>query len=625
MNIPDWKQFKAIIEETEGLRHRLFEAAQQPDAWKNSLRNPRLKHSWLQIRQAAERYADKPLEQLLYSQFVTFHTTGERRSYEQHVFHRMSRLHAFALMMLCEPEHEDRWKKHLEDTIWAICNDYTWVLPAHVGLYENRYPDGIWDQPQPPRETVDLQAALTAFSLAEIGTLLEGRLSPWIHYRIRDEIERRIFQVYFHDPAPQNWELKTNNWPAVCAAGIGAAAIYLVKDSERLSGMLWRVLSALQSHLKGFDQEGATSEGIGYWQFGFGHFTYFAELLGDRTGGQVQLLSGEHMRRIAQYPGACMLSAGKVINFSDAPGEVVFVHGLLDRLAHRFDGVIVPDGPIQVEPHLRYWTHTARTLLWTRNDMEDVKQSSREMSFHSDHKFEGHQWFISKIMKDGALTALAFKGGHNAEPHNHNDLGHFILHVNGETILADLGAGEYTRQYFHPDTRYSMITCGSHGHSVPVVDGVHQGTGKQFYASLLHYEVSKEWVYGRLDLTKAYPCPSLQKLERSFTWQRKKYHAPELWLEDEACFDEIPAQYEEVFITTCLPYQAASGEVSIGSVALRYCADQFDYRCEKEVYRTIDGREAEVYRMVLSCKPQMLAAHMHHSFVFKLNHERQGA
>lgn len=598
VKIPDYKQFKTIIERSSTQKKKLFEEAQHPEAWIKSRKNPRLSQAWKQINGSAERYINLPIEIPLYSEFVTFHFTGERKVYEEKAFERMRRLHSFALMMLSEPE-ETKWQIQLEDTIWAICNEYTWVVPAHVGLYNNQYPNGIWEESKPPRETVDLFAALTAFSLSEIVGMLGTRLSPWIVHRVKQEVDRRIFQVYFYDPVPQNWELKTNNWPAVCASGIGIAALYLVEDSERLTGMLWRVIAALQNHLKGFDSEGATSEGVGYWQFGFGYFTYFAEMLREWTDGEINLLDDDFIRRVAEFPGACFLSGGKVLNFSDAPGEMPFVIGLFEQLKRHFDSVVVPNQQVDIEPYLHYWAHTTRTLLW----VEAEKESSPVLANgHHDYMFNGHQWVISKTVENERVMVFAAKGGHNAEPHNHNDLGHFIVHVNGDSVLADLGAGEYTRQYFQPDTRYETITCGSQGHSVPVVDGCRQGTGKEYGASVLQYEASEDRVHYRLDLTKAYPSESLHYLERNFTWIRQDQRCFELKVEDEARFDSVPEHFEEAFVTFHTPHQIIAGKVKIGPVTMCYSPDQFDYHYELHEYRMLNGERTTAYRIILTCK-----------------------
>ena len=65
---------------------------------------------------------------------------------------------------------------------------------------------------------------------------------------------------------------------------------------------------------------------------------------------------------------------------------------------------------------------------------------------------------------------MAAKGGNNGESHNHNDVGSFLYLAGDEMLLTDLGAGEYTRDYFG-EKRYDILCNHSFGHSVPVIDG----------------------------------------------------------------------------------------------------------------------------------------------------------
>lgn len=55
---------------------------------------------------------------------------------------------------------------------------------------------------------------------------------------------------------------------------------------------------------------------------------------------------------------------------------------------------------------------------------------------------------------------MAAKGGNNGEPHNHNDVGSFFYLVGDEMLLTDLGAGEYTKEYFH-EGRYRILCNNS--------------------------------------------------------------------------------------------------------------------------------------------------------------------
>lgn len=45
--------------------------------------------------------------------------------------------------------------------------------------------------------------------------------------------------------------------------------------------------------------------------------------------------------------------------------------------------------------------------------------------------------------KDGFF--IAAKGGHNAESHNHNDVGGYIVYNDASPVLIDAGSGTYTK------------------------------------------------------------------------------------------------------------------------------------------------------------------------------------
>ena len=94
---------------------------------------------------------------------------------------------------------------------------------------------------------------------------------------------------------------------------------------------------------------------------------------------------------------------------------------------------------------------------------------------------------------------LAIKGGHNDEPHNHNDLGSFVFFADELFILDDPGWSEYVDGYFGPD-RYNHICASSVGHSVPIINGKTQTPGKEAKTVLLE----DTEVHVKLDVSSAY-------------------------------------------------------------------------------------------------------------------------
>ena len=71
---------------------------------------------------------------------------------------------------------------------------------------------------------------------------------------------------------------------------------------------------------------------------------------------------------------------------------------------------------------------------------------------------------------------LAMKGGHNAESHNHNDVGNFVVYYNGNPVIIDTGVGTYTKQTFSA-RRYELWYMQSSYHNLPDINGVAQKNG----------------------------------------------------------------------------------------------------------------------------------------------------
>ncbi|MEJ2748902.1 MAG: heparinase II/III family protein, partial [Anaerolineae bacterium] len=212
-------------------------------------------------------------------------------------------------------------------------------------------------------------------------------------------------------------------------------------------------------------------------------------------------------------------------------------------------------------------------------------------------------WMVNRCIVDGKTIAFSAKGGHNAEPHNHNDLGHFILHLGGESLLADLGAGVYTRQYFGPE-RYEALHTGSQGHSVPVINGMGQGNGRSYTATVLNYQSQPDGVVFALDLTHAYPeTAELHAFTRSFDWSVDvASRSAELRLVDAFHFGGETAVVEECFISLKPPTLAkgtAVWRVKQGTITLQFDSNHWEPIFDTIASQTHAGEMITVYRLRL--------------------------
>ncbi|SDE45377.1 heparinase II/III domain-containing protein [Glycomyces harbinensis] len=376
-----------------------------------------------------------------------FAADGRRLPYEAQYFAR--RRHLAALAVVGEGPA-------LSSLLKDVCQERSWALPAHWGIDFD------------PRTCVDLFACETAQTLAEILRLrddVEGAAE------IEAEIRERVLDPLFESEFPLWWELRISNWTAVCAGAAGMAALALGYDLDRVRG---RILPALQSYLFSFGPDGGCVEGVDYWVYGFGYFTYFAEAWRDATGED--LLAGNEA--IAAFPARAQLYPGSFATFGDAGPDTLLPAGLLTRLHDRL-GVPLPAAARTqtfADDACARWAPLTRTLEWGR-PLGDTVEPGR--AFLADVG-----WFVERRRSGRRMWALAVKGGYNDEPHNHLDLGSFLIAVDGEQLVCDPGAGEYTAAYFG-DERYEQVHPSSAWHSVPTVEGAGQQLGEDSRAELV--------------------------------------------------------------------------------------------------------------------------------------------
>jgi len=109
---------------------------------------------------------------------------------------------------------------------------------------------------------------------------------------------------------------------------------------------------------------------------------------------------------------------------------------------------------------------------------------------------------------------FAAKGGHNAESHNHNDLGTCVLYYNGQPCIIDIGRETYTAKTFS-SRRYEIWTMQSQYHNLPKINGVDQSPGAKFKATNTTFKADSRKAIFSTDISKAYPEEAAVK-----TWTR---------------------------------------------------------------------------------------------------------
>ena len=142
----------------------LFETLEQQKAFQEKMmKDTNYDNMLAEIKLELDQYLQVEETPLTFSDFRQFFDSGSRIEYEKIYFQKRKRLNTFAIMSLLEPD-EHQYLLALENTIWSICNEFSWCLPAHYSIEAEA--------------NIDLFAAETAFTLAEILSLFKNRLHP---------------------------------------------------------------------------------------------------------------------------------------------------------------------------------------------------------------------------------------------------------------------------------------------------------------------------------------------------------------------------------------------------------------------------------------------------------------
>ena len=411
-------------------------------------------------------YNDLPL--LTEEKFLLYEKTGNRLIYEKIYFERRKFLNVFFFAVFLYKE--EIYIKKLEEIIYSICEEMTWALPAHVDLSKEDW-----------KYTVDLFSSETAQALSCIYYYLKDILSEKCLLTIEENVEKRVLNPYIESEyGYHRWENWNNNWISVCASSIGSASLYLPDKGNR-DRILDRVEICLGQYLKGFGDDGVCLEGLGYFTYGMEYFIGFANQLYEYSDGSKDLLDNKKTESIVLFQQNCFLPGGNTISFSDGSTNDRFRPGLSCFLKNKFDEFEIPPMEFAMKfdtDHCYRFMANLEDYLWVKEFLEknesenkSVEEKSYEFIFYKDA-----QWAVWKNKDIG----LALKGGNNNEPHNHNDIGSFILSCDGEIFLTDLGCGEYTKEYFREDTRYKIFNNRSLSHNVPLINGEEQRAGKEY-------------------------------------------------------------------------------------------------------------------------------------------------
>lgn len=482
--------------------------------------------------------------------FLDYSRTGNRDRGQKVMFERGERLETFTLAECLE--NKGRFIPPLTNVIAALCAERTWVYPAHDGKLDSFY----------GRTTnYDLRATAIAWELATAAQLLGEKLPAAARAQIRDNVEQRVL-LPFRDAVEGRreelgWFRATHNWNAVCLAGVTGAALAQEESSERRALFVAAAEHYIRNFWRGFTPDGYCSEGVGYWNYGYGRFLLLAETVRQATGGKLDLLADP-----AALPGALFARRAEIVNglypsiadcSPNSRPDAKLVRYLDERLG-------LPSGSGRGDLFLRPGGLAATALFaFLPEPLPMAQRADRTGDSPLRTWFNDGGVLICRPAPESKPSfAAALKGGHNAEHHNHNDVGSFSVVVGSAMVLCDPGAEVYTARTFS-NRRYDSQVLNSFGHAVPVIAGKLQRSGAEARGVVLRTEFTDRADTLALDLRSAYAVKELLKLERTFSFRRDQ---PSLTVRDEVIFAS-PQTFETALITWGEWKRISAREISV--------------------------------------------------------------
>ncbi|MDO5552549.1 MAG: hypothetical protein Q4G68_02190 [Planctomycetia bacterium] len=475
----------------------------------------------------AEEVVKEPLQTVPEELYREFYNTGIRSNYEKQYGAQRQRLNTLVLGELVE--NKGRFLPAVEEMIHMFCDSPSWLLPAHdrnAEVYDGR---AIYS---------DLFACELAWNLGLTYAVLREKLSPETNTLLVDNIRRRILDPFRRSITGEQkaiwWINSKHNWNAVCHMGTLGAALCVCESREERAWFLAAAEYYSKDFLDSFTADGYCSEGLGYWNYGFGHYLYSAMMAERATNGQIHLLAGEKPKKITLFACEMELVAGIYPAFADCnitAKPYSFTVGLLNKklnLGHDSWSAAA----CRQRQGVRALQHVAVALFDADYLALEPDSATANVDAGLPLRSEFPDAGVVLCRPDpnevrGSL-AVAMKAGHNNELHNHNDVGSFSVvktfrDAQGKTratlTIQDPGGEVYTRRTFSKE-RYQGELLNSFGHPVPRVNGQLQQTGAQYQGEIVSRAFTDQEDRIEMEISAAYGLPELESLRRVFRYQR---------------------------------------------------------------------------------------------------------
>lgn len=474
-----------------------------------------------QLIAGADKYNSFAWPNLPATVFLEYGENGNRTHYQDIRGERRRVLSELVIGELLE--RKGRFLPQIINGIWAIAEESTWAYPAHMSLQHQYSP-----LPRPGEDIVDLGAGSTAALMSWVYFLMHDTLatvSDIVPQRIRYELERRIIRPFL--ARDDFWWMgfhgqSVNNWNPFVNGKVLLTNLLTTPDGDVLARVTYRTMQSVDYFINQYPDDGGCDEGPSYWGMAGGAMIMYLELLDHATAGIVNITSHPLIADIGKYIYKLNIGDHEFVDFADAhphmtpniPGVFSYGKAFHSDTLKRFAAYYAKQGG-DISRRLVASAGSLESFMDELTIYPELKNTTPALPLIKSAWLPDLE-VLTERTEAGTVKGLflAAKGGNNAESHNHNDIGNFLLYVNGKPAVVDIGVGTYTRETFSKD-RYKIFTMQSAWHNLPTINGVMQHAGKTYKAKDVKLERKGKLTTLSMDLAGAYPAAAGVK-----TWQR---------------------------------------------------------------------------------------------------------
>ncbi len=434
-------------------------------------------------------------------------------------------------------EGKGRFIDQIINGVWYYSEQTWWGWSAH--LTAQKAPHGLPDADEP---TIDLGVGEITNILSWTWFLFKDefdKVHPLISTRLKNEIMKKAVIPYYE--RDDFWwqgldgRRRVNNWNPWTNHNMLTAILILEEDQEKKQEGVEKVIRSLDVFINGYPADGGCDEGPSYWGRAGASLFQNLDLLKMATDGKFDVYDNPLVQNMGTFIYKAYISHPYFINFADADATtgsrpaIIYWYGkeIKDPVLQNFGvylaekqdwGQKTPGGKVDEQ---------IMQLMY----LDEISNASAENALISDFWLPQTEVAGARDM-EGSTDGFFFaaKGGHNAESHNHNDLGTCVLYFDGKPCLIDIGRETYTRKTFSSQ-RYEIWTMQSGYHQLPKINGVDQMQGREYKAKNTSFTADAKKAVFTTDIAGAYTDEAaVNKWLRTYRLDRgKKFTISDAW------------------------------------------------------------------------------------------------